>query len=265
MAQDALVGWHAGTADLVAQLGQRDFPEALAKSLATLAPFDLTVAFGYPAVSGPVLLHDGLGGISPPEIMQNYLSGTYLLDAVYAACRAGGTPGLYRLAMLAPDAFFEADYYHSPLVHPCISMQTGTLAEEIVFLAQIGTTWLALSLMRQNGRTPFSDAEFAVLRATAPMVTALMAQHWREAAGTERPPEQMLELAFQTFAADVLTRREQEIVSLVLRGHSSASIGQVLAIAEGTVKIHRKHIHAKLGIASQGELFARFVTHVLRK
>lgn len=265
MGQDPLAGWHAGTADLVARLGRRDFPDALAASLKNLAQFDLTVVFGYPAVSGPLLLHDGLGGISPPDIMQNYLAGTYLLDAVYTACRAGIAPGLYRLAMLAPDAFFEAEYYHSPQVHPCISMQTGALAEEIVFLVPVGTTYLALSLMRQNGRAPFSESEFATLRSVAPMVTALMAQHWREAAGTERPPEQMLELAFQTFAADVLTRREQEIVSLILRGHSSASIGQVLAIAEGTVKIHRKHIHAKLGIASQGELFARFVAHVLRR
>ena len=45
---------------------------------------------------------------------------------------------------------------------------------------------------------------------------------------------------------------------------SSDLVGLSLGIAEGTVKNHRKHIHAKLGISSQAELFALFLRH-LRK
>ena len=63
-----------------------------------------------------------------------------------------------------------------------------------------------------------------------------------------------LEVTFQTFAGGRLSPREQMIVSLILRGHSSASIANRLVIAEGTVKNHRKNIYAKLAISSQTEL-----------
>ncbi|WP_210337734.1 helix-turn-helix transcriptional regulator [Mesorhizobium sp. INR15] len=78
-----------------------------------------------------------------------------------------------------------------------------------------------------------------------------------------KPTGHDVEQAFETFAPSRLTRREQGIVSLILRGHSSMSIGRILEIAEGTVKIHRKHIYAKLDISSQTELFNPFIKHLL--
>ena len=56
-----------------------------------------------------------------------------------------------------------------------------------------------------------------------------------------------------------LTPREVEVTSLVLRGHSNASIATALKITPGTVKIHRKNIHHKLKISSQAELFGLFI------
>ena len=47
---------------------------------------------------------------------------------------------------------------------------------------------------------------------------------------------------------------------MVLRGHSSNSIGRQFQITTGTVKIHRKNIYAKLGISSQSELFSHFIS-----
>jgi DNA-binding CsgD family transcriptional regulator len=52
----------------------------------------------------------------------------------------------------------------------------------------------------------------------------------------------VVEAAFRSFGEGKLTRREQTVVSLVLRGHSTSSIAKVLGIGEGTVKSHRKAI-----------------------
>lgn len=49
---------------------------------------------------------------------------------------------------------------------------------------------------------------------------------------------------------------------MVLRGHSSNSIGRQFQITTGTVKIHRKNIYAKLGISSQSELFSHFISYL---
>lgn len=243
-----------------------EFARTLDEAMREVAPFDLTAILIYPDDRRPELLHDGLGGISPPEVMQAYLDGGYLLDAMYGACRERRPGGLYRLAEVAPDGFFTSDYYASPHVHPCISMESGSLAEELGFLVPFPQGHYACySLMRSNGQAPFGAGEFARLAAYAPVIRAAVLRHWADAAPPGPRPgdaEEGLETAFRTFAADLLSPREQHIVSLILRGHSSGSIGLVLGISEGTVKNHRKHIHLKLGISSQAELFARFVRHL---
>jgi DNA-binding CsgD family transcriptional regulator len=73
-----------------------------------------------------------------------------------------------------------------------------------------------------------------------------------------------MELAFERFGQAVLSPREQVVVQLILRGHSAHSIARSLAIAEGTVKNHRKSIYAKLGISSQQELFSQFIRSMLQ-
>lgn len=263
--------WHERAPDLIALIGHPEFGATLSASLRELAPFDLDCVFAYPGQGRPLLLYDGLNGISAAPVMANYVDGTYLLDAVYTACLRRTERGLYRLRDLAPDAFFEGEYYNSPDVHPCISMESGALAEEIVFLVPgSGVVYLAYSLMRQNGREPFSDAEMARLGEVASMVTAMMLSHWRHVGAGEPGPASVpvegdaIELAFRTFLPSRLTMREQTIVSLVLRGHSSLSIATMLNIAEGTVKIHRKNIYSKLAISSQTELFNLFLEHILK-
>jgi DNA-binding CsgD family transcriptional regulator len=68
--------------------------------------------------------------------------------------------------------------------------------------------------------------------------------------------------AFEKFGEGVLTRRERDVVRMVLRGHSSESIGRHLEISTGTVKIHRKNLYGKLGISSQSELFSKFISYL---
>ncbi len=268
--------WLAAAPSLVDALGEPSFMATLDDVLSRIVEFDLTCVLMYEHAHAPLLLHDNLKNVSEPDAMRNYLTGTYLLDPVYSACAGAIAAGLYRMEELAPDAFFDSDYYHSPLVHPCISMTSGSLAEEIVFIgAPTPERRVAYSLMRSNGRARFTDGDVAALRAIQPLLNALLCRH-ASATAPARPdgqrveqPEQdvrgYLEAAFADFATEALTLREQEIVSLILRGHSSLSIAHLLDIAEGTVKNHRKHIHAKLGISSQSELFHRFVEHLFSR
>jgi DNA-binding CsgD family transcriptional regulator len=61
------------------------------------------------------------------------------------------------------------------------------------------------------------------------------------------------------FGASVLTRRERQVVELVLLGHNTRLIAEKLGISIETVKLHRKHAYAKLDISSQAELFFLFM------
>jgi DNA-binding CsgD family transcriptional regulator len=70
---------------------------------------------------------------------------------------------------------------------------------------------------------------------------------------------QRLHVALSAFGASVLTRREREVIELVLLGNSTRLIAEKLQISTETIKLHRKHAYAKLDISSQAELFYLFV------
>jgi hypothetical protein len=164
---------------MIGHLNTPDFPNAISDELSHLAHTDLTAIIAYPMGRTPLLLHDGLHGVSPPGVMDTYLGGTYLLDACYVACTKNAKDGLYRLSDVAPDEFFSANYYNSPDVHPCISMESGSLAEELFYISQpTPGFFFCYSLMRAAGREKYNTDEFIALQKAAPLVNALVAKHW---------------------------------------------------------------------------------------
>ena len=50
---------------------------------------------------------------------------------------------------------------------------------------------------------------------------------------------------------EALTEREMDVLHLLVQGSSNKEVGRALQIAEDTVKVHVKHILAKLGVQSR--------------
>lgn len=59
--------------------------------------------------------------------------------------------------------------------------------------------------------------------------------------------------------ADVLTKKEAEVVSYFLKGFTYKQIAMVMQISVSTVNDHQKKIYKKLNINSKYELLARFL------
>jgi DNA-binding CsgD family transcriptional regulator len=256
---------------LISAVGRTDFSDTLNALTRSIASIDITAIFAYPPEGSPVLLHNGIGKAGLAKAMDRYLRGTFLLDAVYQACADRKPEGLHRLSDLAPDHFFTSDYSINPDVHPCLSLNSGTLAEELVYLVHLqGGTIIAYSVMRRSGQPKFDDTEFEALRALAPIIISSIQRNWdglkihqcADGYASWSRRGHLMEVGFETFAGDVLSTRERLIVRLMLKGHSATSISTVLGIAEGTVKNHKKSIYFKMQISSQSELFAAFVAHV---
>lgn len=231
-------------------LESKAFCQALTSWLRSVVPYTFTVVFGYQGDSRPIEIHDDFPQPRRKVFVSDYVEGPYLLDPFYlAAVRPIGS-GLYRLRDLAPDRFYQGEYFRT------YYMRTE-IAEEIGFFAQMpGQAHVVLSLMREE--RVFSQTEFRRLSKLSPVVTALMRQHWASltevfANRAARKP------ALTGQGLDRLTPREREIVGFILKGHSAEATGQALGVASGTVRIHRRNIYAKLGISSQRELFARFM------
>lgn len=84
-----------------------------------------------------------------------------------------------------------------------------------------------------------------------------MQQHWQQRSQRLLPAAPQEEMATQIrdalshFGASVLSERELEIARLILRGYSSKAMAERLAISPETIKVHRRHLYAKLDISSQ--------------
>jgi len=93
-----------------------------------------------------------------------------------------------------------------------------------------------------------------------PIVETLICEHWGNLRFSSADPgedtlQRMVRLVAETHSIN-LTKRQAEVALLVLRGHSSASIGLRLGISPQTVKVFRKQLYQKCNISSQAELFA---------
>jgi len=254
--------WNSGVARTIAAIGSPEFPAELAEALRSLVHFDYTVMFAYCGDARPLDLYDTFPAGKRRIFVTEYQEGPYLLDPFFLACRRRAQPRLYRLRDLAPDRFYQSEYFRSYYV------RTG-LSEEIGFVADLpGEVMAVLSLMRADRSPAFGAREFRDLEAAEPVVRAAAQKHWADlhrrfsengAENGQSDIQHVIEHAFRTFGRSVLTSRERDVVEYVLKGHSSEAIGKILAISPGTVRIHRKNIYAKLGINSQGELFSRFI------
>jgi DNA-binding NarL/FixJ family response regulator len=81
------------------------------------------------------------------------------------------------------------------------------------------------------------------------LVRAVRAVH----AGKRHIPAEVAEKLAEHLAAEKLSARELEVLSLIARGKSNKEVGAALRIAEDTVKMHVKNLLAKLGVNDRTE------------
>lgn len=252
--------WNISTAEVISAIGTNAFPASLAGLLHAVTPYTYTVMFGYRGAAQPHALYDDFPVAKRKIFVTDYQEGPYLLDPFFLAAVQPVASGLYRMRDLAPDRFYQGEYFRNYYV------QTG-LAEEIgIFVALPDSAIVVVSLMRSE--KSFSNREIRDLENIRPVVDASIRRHWGDLALSFGEDEgdtdaarlqRQIEQSFQTFGGGLLTPRERQIVEYTLKGHSSEATGSILSISSGTVRIHRRNIYAKLHIRSQGELFSRFI------
>ncbi|MEK1943370.1 MAG: helix-turn-helix transcriptional regulator [Pseudomonas sp.] len=248
--------WTSGFAHLLNLPNGRPRLLGLSQWLKQICAVDHFVLFVYEGNHRPLALFDTFAADKRKIYVDDYQVGPYLLDPFYLACTRNQAPGLWRLRQFAPDHFYLGEYYLN-------YYQLTGLAEEVAFFVDLADGAKAvLSLMRSTTSPAFSRDEVQMLECAEAVVVQVVREAWQQCRVQPRSAQDLdhkIRAAFDEFGAHSLTAREQEIVQLLLRGHSSASVAGHLEISPGTVKIHRKNIYAKLGIGSQAELLGLFI------
>ncbi|MGI9284051.1 MAG: helix-turn-helix transcriptional regulator [Pseudomonadales bacterium] len=237
----------------------------LASTLKLISPYENVVIIAYPTAGRPFHIYNDLPDEQITPTLERYFDGAYLLDPFYEASHKKIDSGVYRLRNLAPDKFYDSEYYQDYYAKTQLREELGLLIEVQPEISVV----ISLGIRSADSRLSQSDLER--LEIASPLLIALCQSHWRvhlEGVGFSQGEQheqnlgEPLDIAFRNFGRDHLSERECQIVHFILKGHSSKSIADVLTISADTVKAHRKHIHTKLNISSQAELFSLFLDSI---
>lgn len=240
--------------------------EALIAATSCLLQFDAAICVVNRRHASPIYICDTFRGDEAKRAVQRYCRGTYLINPAYNAFLAGLKPGLYRMRDLAPDNWTRVRNVSGFEVTPEASEEIGYLTlgwparcEELVLVTELPSGMMGdISFSRSVAGGGFTEKAIRSFEVFVPLVAVALSHLWNAGQGTlarEQPPSVRLE----DFGRDCLSPREAQVVQMILKGHSSYSISQHLGISLTTVKTHRQNAYAKLGIATQQELFSAFL------
>ena len=257
-----LAAWNAQLSKAIQLRGEDGFLMALEEALRCLVEFDICMIFSYGMAQTVRNRYHNMPEDRASVVIKDYMAWPYLLDPFYQEAKAGRVAGFCSLRDIAPDRFYQSEYFMQHYSRTAIADEMG-----IFFKMPSGNTGV-LSVTRQRPQRNFLPAEKARFSSAEALVRTLCFDHFSaqmdqtETNEADKVPlaKDVIENAFQTFGKDRLSEREREVMVFVLKGHSTLSIALHLDITAGTVKNHRRNAYAKLGISSQAELFSTFVS-----
>lgn len=255
--------WSRGVSEIFAALESPQFDRVVFQAISRLVQIDFIVAFAYRGRVRPMILGCTVAEPYRRVMLNDYVSGPYLLDPFFHAALFGTKSGCHRLSTFAPDHFRQSEYYRK-------HYHRTQIGEEIGFFFELPDHVTGvLSVLRWRQHSPISRPEFSILQAIEPSLRAIITKRWSDASkrmaklqrteGERGAPGNEFFDNFKSFGGSQLSLREHQIVSLILQGHSTESIARQLDLSPGTVKVHRRNVYRKLGISSQAELFAAFL------
>lgn len=166
---------------------------------------------------------------------------------------------VFRYSELLNGAITETEYYQryyrflAFVDEVVIRIQ---VSEEIAFFIGLG---------RREELGEVYREEMSRLQQMFPLIEALCQQFWISQGEHYIPTTArhgLLDSAMGSFGHGILTPREQEIAAMLLQGYSSKMIAQELSISVATVKVHRKHINARLNTSTHFGLFNAFLNYL---
>lgn len=251
-------------AQAISATDSSDFGAKLSAWLSAVCSFDnITIVAYFQDREPEVFLKEAKDERVFERIDSHYIRGAYSLDPFFGLHEKAAKEGMYRLIDVAPDQFQRNEYFKS-------YYERTTLLDELAFFCRPSDGVSITVCLGRDATTAkrFSSREIREASFRAPVVIALVKKNWRTLnSGQPSRPEHLVENLRQKLQQEMdigLSKRQAEIAILVLRGHSSISIGLTLDISPQTVKVIRKQLYKKCRISSQGELYHLIAPYLAR-
>ena len=268
MSEPSTASWIAPFAHALDRHDQPDGVAALLAAIGSVVHFHLALSVIHRRTSRPAYVFDTFSGPRAKRAIELFTAGTYLLNPVYNAYLSGLKPGIYLMRDLAPDNYFDSDLYRNLDIRRHEDEELGYrthgwpegMEELIIAIGLPGDELAEISLSRIRSEGGFDAASIASLQQVHPLIAAIFRRLWAHLSrGEAHSQGHPIDHLFTDFGRDLLSPREREVALLILKGHSSESIGYHLGISTATVKTHRQKLYTKLNLSTQQELFSTFL------
>jgi DNA-binding CsgD family transcriptional regulator len=265
---DNSVNWDDHVAQMIERIDSDELPAQLVAALSGLISFTMSTIFVFRGLSRPICVFENFPESVNKVGIENFISGTYVLNPVYRAHMNGIEQGVYRLRDLAPDDYFSSGFTETHKVIEAPDEEIPYMTEgwprgfeELDITVPIDDVTIEIDLYKGYKDGGFSQTDIEKLSSHMPVIGAITRKFWQLRSDNlaSSPRDNSINDIYDSFGAGVLTRREREVIQYVLRGHSSRSIALNLDISVTTIKTHRKRAYSKLNISSQSELFSMFL------
>lgn len=239
---------------LISCIGERYFYDRVACSIQDLGPVSNARIISYPKTGQPTFLDSD----SMSEIDKIYCESAYLLDPIYDVLYYKKHNELVTLDSVVNDDFCDSIYYDTFYQRLGLSNETniviGTNDDTKICIVYTTKDNYPTQQVTNNELTTYLDSIKSAILTHERIGSLIQKNQPMGYAGLNYSNNRL-----SRFDASNLTKREKEIVTLILDGLSSAAIAKKCFVSEGTVKNHRKNIYRKLAIKSQAELFHHFI------
>ncbi|MGJ7037138.1 DNA-binding CsgD family transcriptional regulator [Shinella sp. BE166] len=268
MSEPLAASWIAPFAHALDRYDQPDAATALLAAIGSVARFHLALSVVHRRNGGPSYVFDTFSGPRAKRAVALFIAGTYVLNPFHNAYLGGLSSGVYLMRDLAPDNYLASDLYRGLDIRRHEDEELGYrthgwpegMEELLIAIDLPGGEMAEISLSRIRSEGGFDEASVTRLREVHALIAAIFRRLWTHLSrGDATPQPRAIDHLFTDFGRGLLSPREREVALLILKGHSSESIGYHLGISIATVKTHRQKLYAKLNLSTQQELFSTFL------
>ncbi len=230
--------------------------------------FDDVMASLYRLNAAPVMISTLIDTVDYKLGWENFYSHTYVLHPVFLAFNSNIKSGTYLDRELLPR------YPNDQLINTGLDTELDVKIdeEEVLGYLSLGCppgqeslsllinlpedSMIEIAILRQSD-IGFKNSEVTLLKQVFPIFETAVRKHYevteQQINSVSKSPS--LISSFEKFGSEILTKREREVVKLMLTGHSGLAVSQIMGTSLSTAKTHRRNIYMKLEISSQAELF----------
>lgn len=247
------------TADWMEKSMETDFPTILARGIKQIVQCNDVTVILFRNSALPLIEYADEPMKGGSNNIDLFVKGAFLIDPFYLVATKKNRRGFVHFKDITPPGFKQTEYYRTWYCNSGLQDECGYL------ISLPNNNILNISIGRTGHLKSYTRKEITLLNDITPLIEKICQKHWQKVVSEAEPSDikARMQHALEHFGSSLLTQREQEVVKLILHGHTTKTVAQELDIVVETVKLHRKHAYAKLDINSQSELFYLFIDSLM--